>query len=59
MKNIVGKNDSFHTQELEEYFKMSKNYKKYVTCDRVNKTNWTQLTKTIENKRYQLRSEND
>ena len=59
MKNIVRRNDVFHTQQLEEYFKMSKKYKKYGTCDRVNKKNWTQLTKTIENKIYQIRSEND
>ena len=59
MKNIVRRNDVFHTQQLEEYFKISKNYKKYGISDRVNKKNWTQLTKTVENKRYHLRSEND
>ena len=59
IKNIVRRNDVFHTQQLEEYFKISKNYKKYGISDRVNKKNWTQLTKTIENKRYHLRSEND
>ena len=59
MKNIVRRNDVFDTQQLEDYFNISKNYKKYGTADRVNKTNWTQLTKTAENKRYHLRSEND
>ena len=34
MKNIVSRNDVLDTQQLEESFKMSKNYKKYVTCDR-------------------------
>ena len=58
MKNIVRRNDVFDTQQLEEYFKISKIYKKYGTSDRVNKTNWTQFTKTVENKRYHLRSEN-
>ena len=49
----------FHTQQLEESFKMSKNYKTYGTSDRVKKRNWTQLSKTVENKTYNLRSEND
>ena len=51
--------DVFHTQQLEESFKMSKNYKTYGTSDRVKKRNWTQLSKTVENKTYNLRSEND
>ena len=59
MNNIVRRNDVFDTQQLEEYFKISKIYKKYGTSDRVNKTNWTQFTKTVENKRYDLTSEND
>ena len=59
MNNIVRTNDVFDTQQLEEYFNISKNYKNYATSDRVNKTNWTQLTKTVDNKRYHLRSEND
>ena len=59
MKNIVRRNDVFDTQQLEEYFNISKNYEKYGTSDRVNKTNWTQLTKTVQSKRYHLRSEND
>ena len=58
-KNVVERNDVFDTQQLEESFKISKNYKIYGTSDRVKKTNWTQLSKTIENKRYHLRSEND
>ena len=41
MNNIVRRNDVFDTQQLEEYFKISKIYKKYGTSDRVNKTNWT------------------
>ena len=51
MKNIVRRNDVFDTEQLEELFKLSKNYKNYGTSDRVNKTNWTQLTKTAENKK--------
>ena len=58
-KNVVERKDFFHTQQLEESFKMSKNYKTYGTSDRVKKRNWTQLSKTLENKRYNLRSEND
>ena len=53
-KNIVERKDVFHTQKLEESFKMSKNYKKYGTSDRVKK-----ISKTVENKRYHLRSDND
>ena len=52
-KNVVERKDVFHTQKLEEYFKMSKNYKKYGTSDTVKK-----IRKTIENKRYHLRSDN-
>ena len=59
MKNVVERNDVFHTQQLEESFKMSKNYKTYGTSDRVKKRNLTQLSNTVENKRYNLRSEND
>ena len=59
MKNIVRRNDVFHTQQIEKSFEISKNYKKYGTCDRVNKKNWTQDTKTVEHKRYHLRTEND
>ena len=59
MKNIVRRNYVVDTQQLEEYFKISRNYKQYGTSDRVNKTNWTEVTKTLQNKRYHLRSEND
>ena len=48
------RNDVFDTQKLEESFKISKNYKKYGTSDRVKKRR-----NTVENKRYHLRSEND
>ena len=58
-KNVVKRKDVFDTQKLEESFKMSKNYKTYGTSDRVKKRNWTQVTNTVENKRYNLRSEND
>ena len=37
MKNIVRKNDVFDRQKLEYSFKISKNYKKYGTSDRVKK----------------------
>ena len=47
MKNIGRRNDVLYTQELEESVKISKNYNKYGTSDRVKKTNWTQLTKTV------------
>ena len=57
-KNVVERNNVFHTQQLEESFNMSKNYKTYGTSDRVKKRNWTQLSNTVENKRYNLRSEN-
>ena len=57
--NVVKRKDVFDTQKLEESFKMSKNYKTYGTSDRVKKRNWTQVTNTVENKRYNLRSEND
>ena len=53
-KNVVERKDIFDTQKLEESFKMSKNYKKYGTSDRVKK-----IRKTVENKRYHLRSDND
>ena len=53
-KNVVGRIDVFDTQQLEESFKMSKNYKKYGTSDRVKN-----FSKTVENKRYHLRSDND
>ena len=56
-KNVVETNNVFDTQRLEESFKMSKNYKKYGTSEK--KTNRTRLHKTVENKRYNLRSEND
>ena len=59
MKNIVRRNDVVDTQQLEESFKISRNYKQYGTSDRVNKTNWTEVTKTLQNKTYHLRSEND
>ena len=36
-KNVVEIKDDFDTQQLEESFKMSKNYKKYGTSDRVQK----------------------
>ena len=49
-----GQKRVFDTQQLEESFKMSKNYKKYGKYDRVKK-----IRKTLENKRYNLRSEND
>ena len=58
-KNVVERNNVFHTQQLEESFNMSKNYKTYGTSDRVKKRNWTQLSNTVENKRYNLRSENN
>ena len=54
MKNVVERKDAFDTQQLEESFKMFKNYKKYGTSDRVQK-----LRKTVENKKYHLRSDND
>ena len=53
-KNVVDRKDVFQTQKLEESFKMSKNYKKYGTSDKVKK-----ISKTVENKRYHLRSDND
>ena len=53
-KNVVERKNVFDTQKLEESFKMSKNYKKYGTSDRVKK-----IRKTVENKRYHLRSDND
>ena len=53
-KNVVERKDAFDTQQLEESFKMFKNYKKYGTSDRVQK-----LRKTVENKKYHLRSDND
>ena len=56
-KNVVERKDVFDTQQLEESFKISKNYKKYGTSEK--KTNWTQHSKTVENKRYHLRSDND
>ena len=59
MKNIVRRNDVVDTQQLEESFKISRNYKKYGTSDIVKKTNCTEVTKTVENKRYHIRSEND
>ena len=59
MKNIVRRNDVVDTHQLEESFKISRNYKSYGTSDRVNKTNWTKVNKTVQNKRYHLRSEND
>ena len=54
MNNIVRRNDVFHTHQLEESFQISKKYKECATSDRVTQTNWTQLTKTIENKRKLL-----
>ena len=54
MKNIVRRNDVFHTQQLEEFLQISKKYKECTTSDRVTQTNWTQLTKTVENKRKLL-----
>ena len=57
MKNVVETKNVFDSQQLEESFKMCKNYKKYGTSEK--KTNWTRLHKTVENKRYHLRSEND
>ena len=51
------KNDSLATQELEESFKMSKNYKKYGASNRPKIPK--QITKRAENKRYHLRSDND
>ena len=59
MKNIVRRNDVDDTQQLGESFKISRNYKNYGTSDRVSKTNWTEVTKTVQNKRYNLRSDND
>ena len=53
-KNVVERKDVFDTQQLEESFKMSKNYKKYGTSDRVKN-----VRKTVENKTYNLRSDND
>ena len=53
-KNVVERKDVFDTQQLEEYLKISKNYKKYGTSDRVKN-----VSKTVENKRYHLRSDND
>ena len=37
MKNIVTRNDVFDTQQLEQSFKISKNYTYYGTSDRVQK----------------------
>ena len=37
-KNVVERRNVFHTQQLKESFKMSKNYKKYGTSDKVNKS---------------------
>ena len=59
MKNIVKRKDVFDTQQLEQSLKISKIYKKYGTSDRVQKKNSTQLTKTVENKIYNIKSEND
>ena len=53
-KNVVERKDVFETQELQESFKISKNYKQYGTSDRVKN-----VRKTVENKRYHLRSDND
>ena len=53
-KNVVERNGVFDTQQLEEYFRMSKNYKNYGKSDTVKK-----LRKTVENKRYHLKSENN
>ena len=50
MKNIVWRNDVFHTQQLEESFKISKNYKKYGTSDRVNKKIWHNSPKLLRTK---------
>ena len=36
-KNVVERKNVFHTQKLEESFKMSKIYKTYGTCHRVKK----------------------
>ena len=36
-KNVVDRRDVFDAQQLEKYFKMSKNYKKYGTSHRVKK----------------------
>ena len=58
MKNIVRRNDVFDTQHFQDFLKISKNYNNYGTSDR-EKKNWTKITKTVENKRYHLRSEND
>ena len=43
-KNVVDRKDVFDTQQLEESFKMSQNYKKYGTSDRIQK-----LRKTVDN----------
>ena len=53
-KNVLERKDVFDTQKLEESFKISKNYKQYGTSDRVKN-----VRKTVENKRYHLRSDND
>ena len=53
-KNVMQRKDVFDTQQLEESFKMSKNYKKYGPSDRVKN-----VRKTVDNKRYHLRSDND
>ena len=53
-KKVVERKDVFHTQQLEESFKMSNNYKTYGISDRVKK-----IRKTVDNKRYHLRSDND
>ena len=46
-KNVVERNDVFDTQQLEESFKMSKNYKKYGTSDKVKNLSKPLRTKDI------------
>ena len=46
-KNVVERKNVFDTQKLEESFKMSKNYKKYGTSDRVKKIRKPLRTKDI------------
>ena len=47
-KNVVEKKDVLDTQQLEESFKISKNYKKYGTSDRVKKVRKTVIISKVK-----------
>ena len=48
MKNVVDRNVVLDTQQLEESFKISKNYKKYGTSDRVEKLRKTVIISEVK-----------